>query len=106
MRVTHATPAPLYAHSADRRWECEASMPVGSEQCKDIARQLIEDWPGKDFQVQQNKHPKAIQRQNVTLYTSKVLFIQKKFLSQSPNSIIRFPVSWLSKCWSDGFCYN
>nr|XP_049700424.1 alkaline phosphatase-like [Helicoverpa armigera] len=50
MRVTHATPSPLYAHSASRRWECEALMPAGTS-CKDIARQLIEDWPGRDFQV-------------------------------------------------------
>ncbi|XP_075976859.1 alkaline phosphatase 12 [Anticarsia gemmatalis] len=51
MRVTHATPAAMYAHSAERGWECEAKMPAGTEQCKDIARQLIEDFPGKDLQV-------------------------------------------------------
>ncbi|RVE46598.1 hypothetical protein evm_008731 [Chilo suppressalis] len=51
MRVTHATPGPLYAHSADRNWECDAKMPTGTEQCKDIARQLIEDEPGKNLNV-------------------------------------------------------
>ncbi|CAH0686448.1 unnamed protein product [Spodoptera exigua] len=50
MRVTHATPSPLYAHSASRSWECEASLPDNSS-CKDIARQLVEDWPGRDLQV-------------------------------------------------------
>lgn len=50
MRVTHATPAPLYAHCPDRWWECEANLPADS-QCKDIARQLVEDWPGRDLQV-------------------------------------------------------
>ncbi|KAI8431966.1 hypothetical protein MSG28_004499 [Choristoneura fumiferana] len=50
MRVTHATPAPLYAHSPNRNWECEGTMPEGT-QCKDIARQLVEDWPGRDLHV-------------------------------------------------------
>lgn len=52
-RVMHATPAALYAHTADRRWECEAKMPAGAINlgCKDIARQLIEDYPGKNINV-------------------------------------------------------
>ncbi|XP_045526161.1 alkaline phosphatase-like [Pieris brassicae] len=48
MRVTHATPAPVYAFSSDRNWECDALTPAN---CKDIARQLIEDWPGRDLNV-------------------------------------------------------
>ncbi|KPJ10650.1 Alkaline phosphatase, tissue-nonspecific isozyme [Papilio machaon] len=55
MRVTHATPAPLYAHSASRSWECEANMPANAKQCKDIARQLVEDWPGRDLHVEGGK---------------------------------------------------
>ncbi|XP_013192280.1 alkaline phosphatase [Amyelois transitella] len=51
MRVTHATPSPLYAHSADRLWECEDHMPVSAKQCKDHARQLFEEWPGRDLNV-------------------------------------------------------
>ncbi|KOC68544.1 Alkaline phosphatase, tissue-nonspecific isozyme [Habropoda laboriosa] len=43
-RVTHATPAPLYAHSANRRWESETTMPIGAKGCKDIARQLVEKF--------------------------------------------------------------
>ncbi|XP_033230380.1 alkaline phosphatase, tissue-nonspecific isozyme-like isoform X2 [Belonocnema kinseyi] len=50
-RVTHATPAPLYAHCPDRRWECEAKKPANAEKCKDIARQLIENEPGKSIKV-------------------------------------------------------
>ncbi|KAJ0176286.1 hypothetical protein K1T71_008460 [Dendrolimus kikuchii] len=50
-RVTHATPGPLYAHSADRKWECEDEMPSEAAKCKDIARQLVEDWPGRDLHV-------------------------------------------------------
>ncbi|CAB3368088.1 Hypothetical predicted protein [Cloeon dipterum] len=50
-RVTHATPAALYAHCAHRSWECESKMPKGAENCKDIARQLIEDEPGISINV-------------------------------------------------------
>lgn len=52
-RVMHATPAALYAHVPDRRWECENKMPAESisEGCKDIARILIEDEPGKNINV-------------------------------------------------------
>lgn len=43
-RVTHATPAACYAHSADRNWECDADLPASAQQSgfPDIARQLIE----------------------------------------------------------------
>ncbi|CAH1406265.1 unnamed protein product [Nezara viridula] len=50
-RVTHATPAAMYAHSAYRHWECDSNIPKNSN-CKDIARQLIEDAPGKNFNVE------------------------------------------------------
>ncbi|KAH0953096.1 hypothetical protein HN011_003387 [Eciton burchellii] len=50
-RVTHATPAPLYAHCANRRWECESKMPSSAAGCKDIARQLVEDEPGRNIHV-------------------------------------------------------
>ncbi|GAB1608206.1 alkaline phosphatase, tissue-nonspecific isozyme-like [Argonauta hians] len=49
-RVTHATPAATYAHSPHRDWEYDAVVPVRSrKECKDIARQLIEENP--DIQV-------------------------------------------------------
>ncbi|CAG4961495.1 unnamed protein product [Colias eurytheme] len=50
MRVTHATPGPLYAHSASRLWECDSALPRDSA-CKDVGRQLVEDWPGRDLHV-------------------------------------------------------
>ena len=51
-RITHATPAASYAHTAYRDWE--SSIPVlvtGASQCKDIARQLIENYPGNRLNV-------------------------------------------------------
>ncbi|KAL0121592.1 hypothetical protein PUN28_006844 [Cardiocondyla obscurior] len=51
-RVTHATPAGLYAHVNHRDWECDSSIPKDQRFCiKDIARQLVEDEPGKNFKV-------------------------------------------------------
>ncbi|KAH8357899.1 hypothetical protein KR200_009114 [Drosophila serrata] len=52
-RVTHATPAALYAHVPDRRWECETGMtPEARDQgCMDIARQLIEMPTGQKINV-------------------------------------------------------
>ncbi len=46
-RITHATPASVYARSADRNWEDDAGMAEDQrgKGCKDIATQLIEaDW--------------------------------------------------------------
>lgn len=50
-RVTHATPSALYAHTPNRNWECESKIPASNAKCKDIARQLVEDSPGKNIQV-------------------------------------------------------
>ncbi|KAH8412571.1 hypothetical protein KR009_003177 [Drosophila setifemur] len=52
-RVTHATPAALYAHVPDRRWECEAGMKAEdrAQGCKDIARQLVELPTGQRINV-------------------------------------------------------
>ena len=38
-RITHATPAAVYAHSANRDWESDSSSPG---QCGDIAQQLVD----------------------------------------------------------------
>lgn len=46
-RLTHATPAAVYARSADRDWESDSAIPEGERAigCKDIAAQLVEaDW--------------------------------------------------------------
>lgn len=51
-RITHATPAAAYAHTSNRRWECDSYLPKSlGAPCKDIARQLIEDEPGKKLNV-------------------------------------------------------
>ncbi|CAG0919537.1 unnamed protein product [Notodromas monacha] len=50
-RVTHATPAATYAHSPHRDWECDGKLPPEATECKDIARQMIEDAPARDFHV-------------------------------------------------------
>ncbi|OAD61884.1 Intestinal-type alkaline phosphatase 1 [Eufriesea mexicana] len=51
-RVTHATPAALYAHTASRYWEDDGKVPSGARtSCKDIARQLLEDEPGRNINV-------------------------------------------------------
>ncbi len=43
-RITHATPASVYAHIADRDWESDTNIPAGQhgQGCKDIALQLAE----------------------------------------------------------------
>ncbi len=43
-RITHATPAALFARVPDRRWESDRGIPPSqrAEGCRDIARQLIE----------------------------------------------------------------
>jgi len=43
-RLTHATPAAVYAHSPDRSWESDAAIPAAErgKGCADIAAQLVE----------------------------------------------------------------
>ncbi|XP_070161608.1 alkaline phosphatase isoform X2 [Polyergus mexicanus] len=51
-RVTHATPAALYAHAASRYWEDDGKVPPAARtSCKDMARQLLEDEPGRNITV-------------------------------------------------------
>uniref|UniRef100_A0A0B6Y858 Alkaline phosphatase n=1 Tax=Arion vulgaris TaxID=1028688 RepID=A0A0B6Y858_9EUPU len=40
-RITHATPAASYSHSADRDWESDRNIPYVEKKCEDIALQLI-----------------------------------------------------------------
>lgn len=51
-RLTHATPATVYAHSPDRDWEADADVPVAAreEGCRDIASQLL-DFPEGGLRV-------------------------------------------------------
>ncbi|WP_435416674.1 alkaline phosphatase [Parerythrobacter aurantius] len=48
-RITHATPAAVYARSTDRNWESDAAIPESQRSlgCDDIARQLV----AADFDV-------------------------------------------------------
>lgn len=43
-RLTHATPAAGYAHSASRNWESDVNLPDEAKEngCIDIAAQLID----------------------------------------------------------------
>ncbi|XP_045103302.1 alkaline phosphatase-like isoform X2 [Portunus trituberculatus] len=53
-RVTHATPAALYAHVANREWEDDEEVRRDREDpdtCEDIAEQLIFSETGKKFKV-------------------------------------------------------
>ncbi|XP_064096244.1 alkaline phosphatase-like isoform X2 [Macrobrachium nipponense] len=53
-QVTHASVAAAYAKSANRKWQCDKKMKKfgqGAAACKDIARQLVEDVPGKHIKV-------------------------------------------------------
>lgn len=50
--VTHATPAALYASITTRDYECDSKIPENDRRkVKDIARQLVEDLPGRDINV-------------------------------------------------------
>ncbi|XP_057660457.1 alkaline phosphatase-like [Diorhabda carinulata] len=51
-RITHATPAALYGHSPSRYWEDDSKVPpTARKSCKDLARQLIENDPGRNINV-------------------------------------------------------
>ncbi|CAH2238161.1 jg22089 [Pararge aegeria aegeria] len=50
-RVTHASPAAAYAHSADRKWEADADLPRQGLRCEDIASQLVGGRVGSSIDV-------------------------------------------------------
>ncbi|XP_050503672.1 membrane-bound alkaline phosphatase-like [Diabrotica virgifera virgifera] len=53
-RVTHASPAGVYAHTAYRRWESDTKViktEYDPKKCEDIAHQLIFGETGKNLQV-------------------------------------------------------
>lgn len=52
-RLTHATPAAVYAHSADRDWEADSDMPEEARLagCVDIARQFVDFEAGDGIDV-------------------------------------------------------
>lgn len=52
-RITHATPAATYSHTAFRDWESDANLSDEAKQngCKDIAAQLVDWSAGNGFEV-------------------------------------------------------
>nr|AHF20243.2 membrane-bound alkaline phosphatase [Plutella xylostella] len=52
-RVTHASPAGMYAHSSERNWEADSDVPQECLDlgCKDIAYQLVKEKPGNMYKV-------------------------------------------------------
>ncbi|HRN60920.1 MAG TPA: alkaline phosphatase [Luteimonas sp.] len=52
-RLTHATPAALYAHSPDRNWESDGVLPAHGHAagCRDIAQQLLDFPQGRGLGV-------------------------------------------------------
>jgi alkaline phosphatase len=52
-RITHATPAAMYAHSPERKWESDALIPESAQAagCVDIARQLVDYAEGDGIEV-------------------------------------------------------
>ncbi len=52
-RVTHATPAALYAHSPERDWEVDRLIPEADWErgCRDMAHQLVNFAPGGGLDV-------------------------------------------------------
>ncbi|MGQ0620277.1 MAG: alkaline phosphatase [Panacagrimonas sp.] len=67
-RLTHATPAGLYAHTPDRNWESDADLPSTAQAagCSDIASQLVGFAHGDGIDVllgggRQNFLPRTLQ---------------------------------------------
>jgi alkaline phosphatase len=52
-RITHATPAAMFAQTPNRDWEADSDLPAEAlaQGCRDIARQLVEWQPGGGFNV-------------------------------------------------------
>lgn len=54
-RVTHASPAGVYAHTAERDWESDADVAADCGDTRpvqdDIALQLVHSYPGDQFKV-------------------------------------------------------
>ena len=50
--ISHATPAALYAHTANRNWECDKKLPLNSPKgVEDITYQLVANDPGRRAKV-------------------------------------------------------
>lgn len=57
-QVTHASPAGVYAHTANRNWESNKNLQddgADPEVCTDIAKQLVNGQVGKKLKVSKMK---------------------------------------------------
>src|SRR3546814_3952735 len=90
-RITHATPAAAFAHSAQRDWEADSDLSAAakSEGCIDIARQLVEGQVGSRLDLvlgggranflpatRSDEHTSELQ--SLMRISSAVFFLQKK----------------------------
>ncbi|NVJ97584.1 MAG: alkaline phosphatase [Alphaproteobacteria bacterium] len=52
-RLTHATPAAVYAHAPDREWEVDSALPDEAKEngCSDIAAQILNMMDGDGLEV-------------------------------------------------------
>ncbi|NVJ69523.1 MAG: alkaline phosphatase [Alphaproteobacteria bacterium] len=52
-RLTHATPAAVYAHSPSREWEVDSQLPAEAKEngCRDIAAQILDSMQGDGLEV-------------------------------------------------------
>ncbi|CAH2044365.1 unnamed protein product, partial [Iphiclides podalirius] len=58
-RVTHASPAGVYAKAANRNWENDARVREDNQDpnnCPDIAYQLVHSSPGKHFKAEEEEN--------------------------------------------------
>ncbi|ROT62358.1 salivary alkaline phosphatase [Penaeus vannamei] len=104
-QVTHASPAGLYAKTPSRNWQCDTKMAKEGEHtkaCKDIARQLVEDEPGKNInygeiaRTQQARFlfPEVELEPPGRLSRTHLPPVQLDFVAEFARSLI-FPLDWL-----------
>lgn len=67
-RATHASPSGVYAHTADRNWESDSSIPAECDSSKisDIARQLVRGDVGSKLNVILGGGRREFMNQSVT----------------------------------------
>ena len=87
-RLTHATPASIYAHSADRDWECYKHLVDNKVEVKkgirEIAWQLFYREPGNATKVmmgggEKNFRPKGMYQTNGKGYNFYKCFTEEKY---------------------------
>lgn len=89
-QVTHASPAGVYAHTANRNWESNQILlddGADPEVCTDIAKQLVNGQVGKKLKVSKMKqhndnkeHEKRGQREEEKFVGEKQIFFSFSFV--------------------------